>query len=201
MRFQEPIPSPVSSNLFLLPVDQDMSSQLLLQCPACLPALIDSPSDVVSKPPIKCFFLSLALVMISLHSNRGVTPTLSKWGKGRGLPPMEFHVSIVAPLPPDSKGPDSYSLSASLMTSSPGQSKGDQSNLTSQTLGQQGAKSRVLGTHCPILQTQTNPVVHGTLILPDSQGRLLGLHSEQGLGGYWVGVSVLGHVSLTVDKY
>jgi hypothetical protein len=50
--------------LFLLSVDQDVSSQLLLQPHACLPAAVlpsmmamGSASETVSKPPIKCFLL------------------------------------------------------------------------------------------------------------------------------------------------
>jgi len=57
-------PSPPPPASWLL--GQDMNSQLLLQCHACLPAAMlhtmmvtDSPSETVSQPPINCFLYKL----------------------------------------------------------------------------------------------------------------------------------------------
>lgn len=52
----------------------------------CLPACVKlqammimvEPSETVSKSPVKCFLLYVALVMMSLHSNTKVTKTLMK---------------------------------------------------------------------------------------------------------------------------
>ncbi|EGW10291.1 hypothetical protein I79_010645 [Cricetulus griseus] len=37
--------------------------------------VMDSSSETVSKPPIKCFLKQVTLVMVSLHSDRTVTKT------------------------------------------------------------------------------------------------------------------------------
>ena len=62
----------------------DVNSQLLLQHGASLPlatlptVITDSPSETVSKPPVRCSLLYVALVMASLHSRRTVTGTTLK---------------------------------------------------------------------------------------------------------------------------
>ena len=65
----------------------DISSQLLLLCHAYLLAALflamvamDPPSELVSKPPVKCFRLLVALVIVSLHSNKKVTKILPESG-------------------------------------------------------------------------------------------------------------------------
>lgn len=77
---------PVSlSPSLLLSCGFDVSSQLHCQHhagqPAChhAPTMIvmDSPSETVSEPPVKCFLLQVALVIVSLHSNSTVNKTLS----------------------------------------------------------------------------------------------------------------------------
>lgn len=40
-----------------------------------VPTMMDSPSETVSRPPVKCPFLKVAFVMVSPYSNRTETKT------------------------------------------------------------------------------------------------------------------------------
>lgn len=68
---------PTFVSLFLLPMDQDVNAQLLLQHHAGMLStmMIWTNSKTVGKPSIKCFLLYVAMAMVSPHSNRAVTKT------------------------------------------------------------------------------------------------------------------------------
>lgn len=142
--------------------------------------------------------------MVSLHGNQKVTMTLSKWGrKSPRYPVHSSNLCSSPPLPPShiySKRSENYSLSARHVTS-PGQCRGDQRHLTTQTHGQQREGQKQSPGSSLSNATNTSGQV-GTAALLSREEGLLGLHSvarEHSLGG-WVGVRVLGDVSLKVDK-
>lgn len=75
------------SLLFILPAyvsGCELSTTALVPCllvcyHTLLHVVMDSPSEIISKPPRKCFLLWVALVIVSLHSNRIVTEISPNW--------------------------------------------------------------------------------------------------------------------------
>lgn len=85
-RFKKPMTGPVSLSLCHVLMDQVKALSYSYTPAPHLPACCLSPpcighgltSDTVSKHPIKCPFLYVALVLMALHSNRIVTKTISQ---------------------------------------------------------------------------------------------------------------------------
>ena len=63
-------------------MDQDVTQLLLQLLPACCHAPCHDDNVAVSKLPVKLLFIGVAMIMVSLHSNRTVTKTEVGTGSG-----------------------------------------------------------------------------------------------------------------------